>query len=182
MGRDFFQIRRGTVQPNTYEAVDLRKILMDAIVEPGKGEPWWSFKQPRDIVVEELSSWVLNRRLEAAQQVNYSHVGGKHPLMCHPTIQEILEEAWQPMAWVNVKRSHEGRAATLAKRTWPGITAEVTQEMDGWLERLRARGCVEVIFDVFRRNPDAEMLRLVRELGLRPTIEQMKDAVAFIVS
>jgi GR25 family glycosyltransferase involved in LPS biosynthesis len=183
MGHNFFKITDGeAVQKNSFEAVALRRFIQESIVEPGQKGVAWSLKKPHAEIVKGLRSWIDDRREFNARKRGRCGVGGKYPLMCHPDIIAALSEAWDPIRWVRVRRDMEGIRKTQERRKWKGLTVEVAEQMEKWLdEYLEGRSnVVEVKFEEFRVDPKKGVSKLVAGLEISPSKEQIAAAVRFI--
>lgn len=181
MGQSFLHIGPDdSVQSNTFEAVVLRRILFDHLREPGREPEWWRLKKPYDSLVDGLRRWIRDRRSFAKKHRDCLGVGGKVPVMCHPTALRAIAEAWDPVVFLRVRRDPGRRRATLERRRWKGIDEAVARQMDSWLDEHLPDDTPTIYSDVLRTSPAEGIDTLTSLLNLSPTPAQRVAALGFI--
>lgn len=181
MGHAFLHIGPDdSVQANTFEAVVLRRILLDHLREPGREPEWWRLKKPYESLVDELRRWIRDRRSFAKKDPSTLGVGGKVPVLCHPTALRALAEAWDPVTFLRVRRDPARRRATLERRRWKGIDEAVARQMDSWLDQHLPGDTPTIDADLLRSDPPAGIDSLISLLNLSPTSAQRQAALKFV--
>ena len=160
-----------------FEAVDLAKICEDAVPFPATS---YAAKQGRTF--DRLRWWVNQRRREAIKRGTLA--GGKYPQMCR--LGDALKHVCgKQLRIIHIERPVEESIASMVRRC-PNLPAEQIRAHQEWLVGGKQQILQEnpdhltIEFGELLADPRAEIVRIVKYLGIEPTPEQVERAAAFV--